>query len=1154
MATVTGSFVASGRNPSVEIQQLRLVYSNTSITVSGSTASTTVSATLSVKRDSYGPSFGQTAVCYITIDGNKKTANYTDTVDTSWRTVMSHSVKVSYTASSDKTISLGAGFNMSSNSKLKGLVLPASSYAYGTGTQSGSLSLKLAKQITKCGAPTSVTLTRNSGSGSTILPNETIKISWSGAKSGTSNTIATYQVYYRITSNDSAPTTSTYSGTKNVDVTNGTTSGSTTITLSGATRGYTVVAGVVTRGTAGSSYYSGIKTGGKLKVNSLPGAPSVTPSATTVRSTGNNVSFTVTAGSDSDGQTRTLYYSRTSGGAKTKFTSPVSLSISSGNNSVYFYTYDGMEYSSATAKTISINTKPVIKSISTTKTELEGINGSASIPLVRKASFSASLNKTVTSYTWYFAQSSTSSISTSTKTSFSTSSSLSNYNFDALSITKGYYYKVGLIVSDAYESSDIVWETGSAQLPKHPSAATITSIINTKSGTTIAGTNANQFEDGVTVKWTNPAVSGGMLDIVDSKAIYRVRANSGSSWGGIIGTNNGSLTPGAANTSFFSVSANRGYQVQFGVRIRDSGDATADVYYSSLFTRAQLPYFANTTLNITGPNEAGKVTVRPYTNTTPLGFTSIKAISDNGARYYLDCIVNDKSVTITFISNKDKAEVENGDSTSIEIAADTVNTLLKDNRLKANSGDSVWNNNYSNVTYRMYVKDLFGNTSSNSVITSATNVNFIETPTFPTSQTITMGIQYYLPNKDTDSFASSIKYPSTESTITAKQINNDRMYNPGEAIVFKFNKPHDYNEDVVAYRIYAAITDTRPLSISKDNNYEEYEYSVLEDRVLPSSMKTGETETELIYQRAVDSRTINKFVIFYIVAIDSHNNVSNKIYSNTYLVGCRKQTPTATLDSATVNEQNKISISYSIQDLGGSQFENSLYKYKAGTDENSYPNFERDISIKLNSSDSAETTYTPKTFIHIQYCLDGDFDNQISTNYAYQIIPLDTDYPSLGGTVQSEDIGTFGGKKLYIRIRVVLLTGFGESNENYGNIGDYTKYNIVSTTTEIITYYADMPTVSHRAHHVGINTNNFDDLNENEVLVISDFMEREKIVLVGTDTSTGEAQEYRITIYLKQGKIDGAYIPGGNWDEEETISLFAVDDGTPFYVQGGGND
>ena len=42
METVTGSFVASGRNPDIEIQQLQLVYSNTSITVSGTTASTTM--------------------------------------------------------------------------------------------------------------------------------------------------------------------------------------------------------------------------------------------------------------------------------------------------------------------------------------------------------------------------------------------------------------------------------------------------------------------------------------------------------------------------------------------------------------------------------------------------------------------------------------------------------------------------------------------------------------------------------------------------------------------------------------------------------------------------------------------------------------------------------------------------------------------------------------------------------------------------------------------------------------------------------------------------------------------------------------------------------------------------------------------------------
>ena len=34
MATVTGSYVASGKNPSSEVQQLRLTYSNGTISIS----------------------------------------------------------------------------------------------------------------------------------------------------------------------------------------------------------------------------------------------------------------------------------------------------------------------------------------------------------------------------------------------------------------------------------------------------------------------------------------------------------------------------------------------------------------------------------------------------------------------------------------------------------------------------------------------------------------------------------------------------------------------------------------------------------------------------------------------------------------------------------------------------------------------------------------------------------------------------------------------------------------------------------------------------------------------------------------------------------------------------------------------------------------
>lgn len=1123
MVSVTGSYTRSGYNPSLEIQNLRLDFSNGSISVSGTTASTVVSASLWVRRDSYGTSWNQTAACYITINGNKKTYNKywesSDPLNSTYKKVMSHSVTVSWSASTSKTISLAAGFDMSSNAKLAGLVLPASSYSLGTASQSGSLSMTFPKQVTACSAPTSVTLSRNSRSGSIILPNETIEISWSGASGGSSNTITDYQVYYRITSNGAGPSTSTYTGTKNVDVTNGSTSGSTTITLSGATRGYYVVAGVVTRGSAGSSYYSGIRTGGSLKVNSLPGAPSVSASVSTVKSTGNTVTFSASAGGDSDGQSRTLYYSRTSGGSKTKFSGSVSLSISKGNNTVYFYTYDGMEYSSATSKTISINTKPKINSLTINKNVLSGNNGTSGVPLVRTiASSTYSLNKTVSSYKWYYATSSTSSVSTSNPVQFSTSSSIGGYGFDGR-FTRGYYYKIGLRVGDAYEESDIVWESRVSQLPLRVGTATNITVENSSSGY-VAGTNSSQFNNSVKVHWTNPSVPSGALNIVTARPYYTVIGGSTT----YINTN-GSLSPSASTEVSFSLSPSRGSQVRFGVQIIDSGDNNSNTIGPTL-TRANLPYFANTTLSITGPEENETITFRPYINTTPLGLTSMKVTSDNGAKYYADCVINDKNVTINLIQNKDKTEIETGDSALVTISAENINTLLKDNRLKGNPNDPVWNDNFTNVIYRFYVIDSFGNTSSNYATTKVTSIAFIQPPVFTSSENIEMGIQYYLPNLNSSDYNLSIKYPSTESTLLPKERNNDRMFNPGEAVVFRFSFPYDYNNDVTSYQIYVSRMDDRPESVSKNEAYEGYSYVFLTE-FLPNAAKTE--GSKLVYQYPIVSYLQNKFLTFYIVAKDSKGNLSNKIYSNTYLVGCRQQNPTITLKSAAGDNTNKITINYEVNDLGGSQFANSTYKYKADSDDNSYPNFEREISIKLSSSDAEEIAYLPKSFIHIQYCLDGNFSNTSSENYSYQIISLPGEYSNLGGTILSDDIGTFGGKKLYIRLRFVLLTGFGTSNENYEGIGDFTKNNVVSSITEIITYYPDMPTVSHRSHHVGINTNVFSE-EDDEVLVISDFMDRSKVIFIGTDTSTGEAKEFKIVINLKNGTIDGAKISGGSWD------------------------
>jgi hypothetical protein len=131
---------------------------------------------------------------------------------------------------------------------------------------------------TACGAPTTV-----SASG-IVKPNGTFTISWSGATNGVSNNIKSYQVYWYATANGTAPSDSAYSGTKEVDVTDGSTSGSYTVTLSSATRGHKIVCGVKALSSINSEYDSKIKTGGSVVVNSLPAAPSVSVNKTIVPS------------------------------------------------------------------------------------------------------------------------------------------------------------------------------------------------------------------------------------------------------------------------------------------------------------------------------------------------------------------------------------------------------------------------------------------------------------------------------------------------------------------------------------------------------------------------------------------------------------------------------------------------------------------------------------------------------------------------------------------------------------------------------------------------------------------------------------------------------------------------------------------------------
>lgn len=194
-----------------------------------------------------------------------------------------------------------------------------------------------------------------------IAPSGTFTVTWSGADGGVNNTITGYRIYYLVSQNGAAPTTST---TTYKDVTSTSKSGSTTITLSSAERAYKVVCGIVTMGSAGSSYYSSIKTGGLVTINSLPSAP--TPSITSVKiaSSSTGQSVTVTPGQDNvdTSQTIRVDYATSPTESKSTYNSALNINPTEGESiTYYFWSFDGVEYSSDYSTcTVEKNTKPVI--------------------------------------------------------------------------------------------------------------------------------------------------------------------------------------------------------------------------------------------------------------------------------------------------------------------------------------------------------------------------------------------------------------------------------------------------------------------------------------------------------------------------------------------------------------------------------------------------------------------------------------------------------------------------------------------------------------------------------------------------------------------------------------------------------------------------
>lgn len=914
---------------------------------------------------------------------------------------------------------------------------------------------------TACGAPTILALNKVR-----VIPGGDAILSWSGATTGVSTTIKGYTIYY---SDDSG---STWSWMKFISTP--ATSGSTNVT--NWTRGSTRYFCVVTNCAQGSEYDSGrSKRSSALRANTLPYF-SVNPALSTnyLPLAGGNIILSWTA-ADAE-STPTVRYKINNGDWTAGTASGTYTYKATASGKFYIYAVDDLGESSEVIElAFTINTPPVISNFSISPVIIEG---NSTVPLVERFSANATVTKTNVSYEWLV-----SIAGVSENYTISTDKNLSDYRITsggefALYLTEGKTYKVGLRVNDGYDTSPISWSS-SYRRPFTLEAPKIIGFYNGGSisaPSTISGTQSDQYGTHYFLKIKNPTVGDGYPNIskVEVKTAwgnYRFSSNA-SAAEQTIQINGSSVTPGNKDNAVITVTSSGGH----------TSITTGSI------VRAIIPSLSGATLNMTGPKEGNKVSIRPFTNTSSVSFTSgIGNYSQcqNGFNWVVGYSYDDKEpltidLTPTTIS---------GSTMTTNLTASEVNTLFLNSYFESSEG--VFNADYD-ITVSLYAVDNFGQ-SSNVLYFSGARVLYVEAPVM-SATSASVGINYV------PSSASYVNILSSSST------NEQRMINDGENVYLTFPAATDYNKDLSGYFVNVAELDSAPAG-----NYSVY-FTTPSNHPINGFYPTVTTSgNNAILQYTLGNYSAHKFLIFQIWAIDKGGRTSKTCaYSSTYLIACRRAIPQLRIDSATsriesgTTIKNYLDVQIKINDLG------DCYNEGAVLSGSYIKNFERTIV-----SNGIAYANKRKMLIEITYSLQDGFPTS-STLTKVASISLTSNFHDYNGAFTIELPSNFVGKRLYLKARISVTTGYGTDT-----LGETSGITYVTNISSPYVYFSIMPTITYRAHHLGINTNVFDSLLDNEVLKISDTETRGIIRMVGTEGSGASAQDHEIVVNLKDGTITG---------------------------------
>ena len=350
---------------------------------------------------------------------------------------------------------------------------------------------------TNCTAPSRVSSTSSS-----IITPGTLSVNWTEGTSGIDNAIKNYTVYWLVSSTSGQlPTTSWYSGKEVI-------SGlSYSIPITENYRGKYISVKVQSNATYNSPISNDYIS---RSVNSLPNRPSVSFTSKTIPSTQASVTITnISPGNLNFGsKSGSVYWARTSDGNREvvsgkEITDNTLGDLKQGSSKYYyFWTYDGLEYSSSyTTVTVTKNIKPTITvDITSSKNSIVKVENSEISNVLETIKFNVTAQNKACYYTLKILrgvgadEKTLYTLKSDTYLSGSGNSDTPSFNIRSLGLSEGDFY-FHFACNDSIESGDSIIKDNNGVYYYSPSLPTFSNntTYNQFSESKVPGTNSTDF-------------------------------------------------------------------------------------------------------------------------------------------------------------------------------------------------------------------------------------------------------------------------------------------------------------------------------------------------------------------------------------------------------------------------------------------------------------------------------------------------------------------------------------------------------------------------------------------------------------------------------------------------------------------------------------